>query len=310
MLKKIAKILGIQKEQAEESAVETGQEVPTIPIAQQPDTLKTEPAPGPTSDLPQLVFGCAQSVGRVRDHNEDSILVFSTLLTNNGTYTPIGLFIVADGMGGHKQGEVASGLAVRIVAREVLQKVMLGLMDAHPTPPQEGGQEILQASVMAAHRSITKEAPGSGTTLTAVLILDKFMSIAHVGDSRAYLISPKGEIDVITRDHTLVKRMMELGHLTEEEASTHPQRNVLYRALGQGEPFSPDVSTTPVPSDSLLLICSDGLWGMVPQSEILQVIESTPDLERACQILVNAANAAGGTDNISAILVRLPEYED
>jgi serine/threonine protein phosphatase PrpC len=101
-----------------------------------------------------------------------------------------------------------------------------------------------------------------------------------------------------------------LGHLTEEEASIHPQRNVLYRALGQGEPFTPDVSTALVPAPGYLLLCSDGLWGQVAQKEIIRIVQKAPSPEAACQMLVDAANKAGGPDNISVILVRLPQYPD
>jgi len=307
LLKKIGKIFGQRKKQDE--SLDASLEIPTVPIAM--DKIQTEPAHDVIQkypDLPQFLVGSAQSVGMVRDHNEDAILVMSSLSANNGGFLPIGLFILADGMGGHKHGEIASSLAVRTVAREVLRKVMIGLLDIHPAPPEEGIQEILEQSVSEAHRIIMREAHGGGTTLTAVLIVNKQMSIAHVGDSRAYAITPEGQVNLLTRDHTLVKRMMELGHLTEEEASIHPQRNVLYRALGQGEPFRPDVSTSLVPAPGYLLLCSDGLWGLVSQTEIVHLIQTAPSPEIACQMLIEAANQAGGPDNISAILVKLPVY--
>ena len=125
--------------------------------------------------------------------------------------------------------------------------MFLSLLSPKPSRPSDSIQEILEASLQEAHRLVMKEAPGSGTTLTAVLILDKQMSIAHVGDSRLYAISSDGEINVVTRDHSLVMRMMELGQLSEKDAAIHPQRNVLYRALGQGEAFSPDITTSPLP---------------------------------------------------------------
>lgn len=307
MLKKIGKLFGPRKNQDE--SLGNSLEIPTIPIAT--DAIHPQPVDVVIQkypDLPQFIVGSAQSIGMARDHNEDAILVMSTLSANNGGHLPIGLFIVADGMGGHKHGEIASSLAVRTVAREVLRKVMIGLLEIHPTPPEEGIQEILEQSVSEAHRIIMREAQGGGTTLTAVLIVNKQMSIAHVGDSRAYAITPEGQVSLLTRDHSLVKRMMELGHLTEEEASIHPQRNVLYRALGQGEPFRPDISTTLVPTPGYLLLCSDGLWGLVAQSEIVRIIQSAPSPEMACQMLIDAANQAGGPDNISAILVKLPVY--
>ena len=258
-------------------------------------------------DLPQPNVGCAQSVGKQRDHNEDSLLAINTMLSGNGEYIPFGLYIVADGMGGHKHGEIASGLAVRAVANHVVRKVFLSLLSPKPARPSDSIQEILETSLQEAHRLVMKEAPGAGTTLTAVLILDKQMSIAHVGDSRLYAISPEGEISVITRDHSLVMRMMELGQLSEQDAAIHPQRNVLYRALGQGEAFSPDITTSPLPESGSLLLCSDGLWGVVQQAEVARLIHANADPRVAAQLLVDAANAAGGPDNISAILVRLPE---
>jgi protein phosphatase len=133
------------------------------------------------------------------------------------------------------------------------------------------------------------------------------MSIAHVGDSRLYAISAAGEMSAITRDHSLVMRMMELGQLSEQDAAIHPQRNVLYRALGQGEAFSPDITTSPLPESGSLLLCSDGLWGVVPAAEISRLIRDNADPRVAAQLLINAANAAGGPDNISAILIHLPE---
>jgi PPM family protein phosphatase len=210
-------------------------------------------------------------------------------------------------MGGHKHGEVASHLAVHTIAHRVMGKVMLPLLDSTPTSPGDPIQEILEGSVQEAHRVISKEAPGSGTTLTVILISGQQMSIAHVGDSRAYAIDTQGVMQVLTRDHSLVMRMLELGHLTEEEASIHPQRNVLYRALGQGEPFSPDINTSPLPESGHLLLCTDGLWGVVPQAEISHIIQTASTPESACQQLIDAANKAGGPDNISAILVRLPD---
>ncbi len=307
MLKKIGNLFGARK--LPDQNLNASLEIPTVPIT--PDAIQIEPPNASLQtypDLPQFIVGSAQSIGMVRDHNEDAILVMSILSANNGGHLPIGLFIVADGMGGHKHGEIASSLAVRTVAREVLRKVMIGLLEVHPTPPDEGIQEILEQSVSEAHRIIMREAQGGGTTLTAILIVNKQMSIAHVGDSRAYAITPEGQVTLLTRDHSLVKRMMELGHLTEEEASIHPQRNVLYRALGQGEPFSPDISTSRVPAPGYLLLCSDGLWGLVAQAEIVRLIQTTTSPEIACQMLIEAANQAGGPDNISAILVKLPIY--
>jgi serine/threonine protein phosphatase PrpC len=259
-------------------------------------------------DLPQLEVGCSQSVGKQRDHNEDALFTLTTNLASNGNYVPLGLYIVADGMGGHRHGEVASGLAVRSIVNFLLRKVFVSLLSNKPAPPDESIQEIMQSGMQEAHRAIMKDAPGSGTTLTAMLVLDRQMTIAHVGDSRAYAISPDGTSQILTRDHSLVMRMIELGQLTAEEAHVHPQRNVLYRALGQGEPFASDISTSPLPDSGYILLCSDGLWGVVGEEEIVRIINAAPSPQIASQLLVDAANTNGGPDNISAILIRLPDY--
>jgi len=133
------------------------------------------------------------------------------------------------------------------------------------------------------------------------------MIISHVGDSRVYVIDMNGIMRPLTRDHSLVKRLEELGQLTPEEAAIHPQRNVLYRALGQGEPFDPEIITTPLPQPGYLLICSDGLWGVVPNEELGKIIINANTPHQACREMVDAANDAGGPDNITAILVRLPD---
>jgi PPM family protein phosphatase len=284
----------------------SGAETPTVPITELPPSAATiEEKVRLNLDLPQLIVGCAQSVGKQRDHNEDSLLAINALLSGNGSNIPFGLYIVADGMGGHKHGEIASGLAVRTVANQVVSKVFLVLLSPKPASPGDPIQEILETSLQEAHQLVMKEAPGSGTTLTAVMVLDKQMTIAHVGDSRMYAITSHGEVSLITRDHSLVMRMIELGQLSEQDAAIHPQRNVLYRALGQGDIFAPDISTSPLPTSGSLLLCSDGLWGVVPQSEIARIIKTNPDPRVATQMLVDAANAAGGPDNISAVLIRL-----
>jgi protein phosphatase len=132
------------------------------------------------------------------------------------------------------------------------------------------------------------------------------MTIAHVGDSRAYLIGPDSQFEALTRDHSLVNRLVELGQITTDEAAVHPQRNVLYRALGQGEPFDADINSIQMPGSGYLLLCSDGLWSVVNESELQRLVKESNSPEEACQRMVEAANAAGGPDNISAILIRLP----
>jgi len=256
---------------------------------------------------PQLIVGIGHSAGKQRDHNEDSLFTLTSTLFSDEIRLPFGLYIVADGMGGHQHGEIASGIAVRAMAGLVINEVFSPLISLPPTDPTESLQEIMRRGIQAAHLAILKQTPGGGTTLTGVLILGDQMTIAHVGDSRAYTIHPDGRIQVLTRDHSLVKRLVELGQITSAEAAVHPQRNVLYRALGQGEPIDAEIVTVPSPKSGYVLLCSDGLWGVVAEQEVFDLVTSAPSPAQACQSLVAAANAAGGPDNITAILIRLPD---
>jgi len=262
-------------------------------------------SPGMRFEIHQLLSACGQSAGKQRDLNEDSLLAITYALAGNGGNTPFGLYIVADGMGGHQYGEVASNTAIRTVAGTILRKFHPYILNLKPEPLNESLQEIMHAAVEEAQKRIQHEAPGGGTTLTAVLILGQQVTIAHVGDSRAYMVYPDGRLEAITRDHSLVKRLEELGHISQKEAANYPHRNVLYRALGQGEQLEPDIFTIPFPSGGLLMLCSDGLWGVISEQELLRIVREAPNLRLACQNLVAAANAAGGPDNISVVLVQL-----
>ncbi len=256
-------------------------------------------------DLPQLVAASGQSVGKQRELNEDSLLTVTATLAGNSGSLPFGIYIVADGMGGHQYGEVASNVAIRIVAGYIMRKFQPYLFSLKPSPPDESLQEMMQTAVREAQKTIQSEAPSSGTTLTAALVLGQQVTVAHVGDSRAYNIYPDGRVEVITRDHSLVKRLEELGHISPTEAENYPHRNVLYRALGQGEILEADIFTMSFPQAGYLMLCSDGLWGVVADQDISRIIREAPSLQRACQNLVEAANAAGGPDNISVIIVQM-----
>jgi protein phosphatase len=253
----------------------------------------------------QFLVASGQSVGRQRELNEDSLFTFSSTIAGNSSNPPLGLFIIADGMGGHQFGEIASNTAIRTISGYIIKKFHNSLFSMPAQPLEESLQEIVQAAVMEAQRSVLHEAPGSGTTVTAALVLGQQLTIAHVGDSRAYLLYNEQRMEAITRDHSLVRRLEELGQITAAEAAVHPQRNVLYRAIGQGETLESDVVTTPFPIGGYLLICSDGLWGLVSDDEMRRIVYGAPNIQRACQEMVAAANAAGGPDNISVILVQL-----
>jgi serine/threonine protein phosphatase PrpC len=178
------------------------------------------------------------------------------------------------------------------------------MLSTDPEDQTESLQEIVENAVMEAQQAVLRKAPGGGTTITIALTLGEQVTLGQVGDSRAYFIYLDGRIQAVTQDHSLVRRLIDLGQLTEDQGMVDSRRNVLYRALGQIEPFRPDIETKAFPNPGYLLLCSDGLWGVVPQAEIFHLVRSAKDPSQACHRLIEAANSAGGPDNISAILVQ------
>lgn len=253
-----------------------------------------------------LRVGYASDIGKSRDHNEDTVIAFQGVHLGDDSSGPLGFFVVADGMGGHHAGEVASSLAARLVTREVLINIYLSfVLDETPVPDMAPITEILRNAVQNANDQVHEQVPGGGTTLTCALILGRRAYIAHVGDSRAYLLN-NSAIKQVTQDHSYVGRLIELGELSPEEAAVHPQRHVLYRAIGQGDNLAIDTYHHSLPSGSRLLLCSDGLSGLVSEQEIRDIIASASTPQEACQRLLEAANDAGGPDNITAVLIETP----
>jgi protein phosphatase len=252
---------------------------------------------------PHLRVGRATDVGLVRSHNEDASLSVESIVEGDQVAEIVGLFVVADGMGGHQAGEVASALAARVVAGHVLQDIYVPYFrQTTHQADQPSLTEALQQAVEAANQAVHEQVPGSGTTLTCALIINARAYLAHVGDSRAYLYYNQ-ELKQITRDHSYVDKLVELGQISPEAAAVHPQRNVLYRAVGQGDQLEIDLHLLDLPSGSRLLLCSDGLWGMLTDSIIQAILASARSPQDACQELIAAANEAGGRDNITAIVV-------
>lgn len=278
------------------------EQVMTAPLNDIQDYINTESRLEPA----QFIHVVGQSVGKQRDHNEDTIFALSAILASDVTSQPLGIYIVADGMGGHQHGEMASGVAAKIVANHLINRLYAPFYSLDPEPPADPLQEMMKDAISEAQRNVIKQVPGGGTTLTAVVLLGEQMTLAHVGDSRAYLIFPENRAQLITHDHSLVQRLVELGQITEEEALIHPQRNVVYRAIGQMEPFEPDISTLPLPKGGYVFLCSDGLWGSVPEEKILKIVRENADLGEISRLLIKAANDNGGPDNISIILVKCP----
>ncbi len=286
--------------------------VKTAPPSVSPDSDEAErsgePAvPAPPAKAPRIKVGWATHVGEVRRHNEDTALVITAAHDGDKVLPPFGLLILADGMGGHQAGEIASSLAARTVAHHILSKLYLPLLVKQEYGTEQPAlNEMLVEAVQIANTKVAEEVPGGGTTLTCALLLGSRAYIAHVGDSRAYLVTDDG-LDQITHDHSLVDRLVELGQLTRGEAATHPQKNILYRAVGQNGVLEVDTHVRTIPQKARLLLCSDGLWGMMDEKKIVEIVTSAPSLQSACENLVVGANQAGGPDNITVILAEPSE---
>ncbi|MCB9454904.1 MAG: serine/threonine-protein phosphatase [Anaerolineaceae bacterium] len=289
--------------------------IPAVNAVEEKDESEIAYADGATRPLPpetvittsnmHLTFGQSTDVGMVRSNNQDAAFSFFSTSRNADQRPDFGLFIVADGMGGHHDGEKASAATAHIVAAQVTSSVYLPMLTGENDADRIPITEALVSAVQKANADIIARIPDGGTTLTATAIIGDLAYVVHVGDSRIYLITKDG-IEQITRDHSLVQRLIELDQLKPEEAAHHPQRNVLYRALGQSESLEIDALTRRLPPNSRLLLCSDGLWNVVEEKDMLGIVIAHDDPQEACDKLVALANTNGGTDNITAILLYIP----
>jgi len=278
---------------------------PTLPSTRpRAQSLAGETSAGWPGGLAISGPGVAWDVGITRKGrpNEDSVLTMRGTCTGEAGLLPFELHIVADGMGGHAHGRLASHLALRGMAETVVP----GLI-ACQTLENEGIIDILIDGVHWANQIIyqhsREQGADMGTTITAALLLNKTAYIINVGDSRTYVYRPRAGLTQITRDHSLVARLVENGSITPDEIYTHPDRNKVYRGLGDKTEVTVDWFVLPVQSGDLLLLCSDGLWEMVrdPQmAEILTMYAASPTL--ASHALLRAALQAGGNDNVSLLV--------
>jgi len=255
------------------------------------------------SNKTQLRVASCQSTGRERSHNEDTIFSLYAQLDGLNQPLPFGIFLVADGMGGHQSGEVASNLASKAVSQTLMRQVYDEFLFEGDDFSDEEILISIRSAIDDAQKLISARVPGGGTTLTLVLVLGERLFFGHVGDCRLYTIYGKGTLHLHTKDHSLTKRLVDLGEITEKEARTHPQRNVLYRALGQTDPFEPDIKRFDLEDSGRFMICSDGLWGTLTDGMMESVIQEGVDLQEIACNLVLEANKAGGPDNISVTLV-------
>lgn len=275
-----------------------------------------------------LQSGHFTDVGLVRELNEDSLLALHLTQYYESVQTQIGLYIVSDGMGGEAAGEVASRVTVRAIAEWVTDKLIsASLKSTHDekiaAPTQTGGlrlavanghematTEMLKQAVIAANREVMAYAAanplerGLGATVTVAMVVGEVLTIAHVGDSRCYLLTGD-RLEQLTEDHSLVQKMVNTGNLTLSEARNHPYRNVIYRSIGSDEQIEIDIIRRRLKSGDSLMLCSDGLNGMLGDDQIRDIMQVNPDPNTAAKELVVAANYAGGVDNTSVIVVRI-----
>ena len=232
-------------------------------------------------------YGSRTDIGCVREQNEDSLIVSAPL------------FVVADGMGGHAAGEVASEICVRTIEE---------------CAPRHADADKLGESVEQANRDVISAAlankgrKGMGTTCTAAILEEDRLAIAQVGDSRAYLLHA-GKLTQITRDHSLMADMIEAGRITPEEARVHPNRSVITRALGNDPDMTPDLYEINVESGDKLMLCSDGLTSMVDDETIESIMNKFSDPQRCASALVDEAISAGGADNVTVVIANATGLE-
>ena len=300
--------------------------VPTAPIGYSEEMAKTQPSsvvrPEPTQAPtqvsvkveaePQTVPVSGQrpaninwqiagltDVGLKRELNEDTLLMEENVMNDD---TPFGLYAVADGLGGHQGGEVASQLTIEATQAYLTQSPPT--LDTLPFEDwlRDGAQTANQA--VLARQDDPTQTKKMGSTLVMALVAAGQAHIANVGDSRAYHLN-SDRIEQISEDHSLVERLVQIGQLTREEARVHKNRNVLYNSLGDKSKIEIGLFHVDLQPGDRLLLCSDGLSGMITDEEILQISRSQMDPAGACKEMVKAAKVAGGNDNITAIIVQV-----
>ncbi|MFM8319358.1 MAG: PP2C family protein-serine/threonine phosphatase [Chloroflexota bacterium] len=276
----------------------------------------------------RLEAACLTDTGMLREENEDS--AWAQLYTP-AERDPLGLFIVCDGMGGHMGGKYASYWAVEaikqefaelfvakdpratlILSSEDIKRAQAGLLVTPQPPPAPDLEQLTQSAVQKANHVVHQyaqhkpaTAANAGTTVTMAVVSGAQAVIANAGDSRTYLLR-NHELRQLSRDHSLVAHLVAEGVILPTDLYTHPQRNVIYRYLGEQGDVLPDLYRQELQPGDYLLLCSDGLWEMLRSEEqTVYLVESAPDLPAACQALVDAANKAGGEDNISVVIVKV-----
>jgi serine/threonine protein phosphatase PrpC len=256
----------------------------------------------------RLIVGQRSDVGQMRELDEDSLLALTLAPTYESQTRPLlGLFAVADGMGGHAGGEVASKLALQRLAEQALQAIILPEFSEGPVPKDDVLARLRRAT-MAANDDVylarQKAGNDMGTTLTVGYVRNDQLFLAHVGDCRAYRWNAQG-LEQLTTDHSVIASMIDSGQAAPEEIYTHPHRSVIYRSIGDKATVEVDTELLSLAAGDRLIFCCDGLWEMIRDEGIADVLMQEADPQVACDVMVKRANAAGGEDNISVIVVQV-----
>lgn len=281
--------------------------------------VEPEPEPEPVPEPPpepvsiRLVVGQRSDPGQVRELDEDSLFVMTMAPTYESRTGPVlGLFAVADGMGGHAGGEVASRMALRVVADRVMRTVVLPVLTGDLVLVDEI-LALLRQATMAANDTVyltrQKRENDMGTTLTTAFVQDDRLFLAHVGDCRIYRWSADG-LEQLTTDHSVIANMIAEGQAQPDELYTHPHRSIIYRCIGDKPLVDVDSDMAPLFPGDRVILCCDGLWEMVRDEGIKDAMMQEADPQAACDLLVRRANAAGGEDNISIIVVQVESIPD
>ncbi len=258
---------------------------------------------------PNVVLSCGHytNVGRRRKQNQDSLLTMQAVKVNLSNSVPLGLYVVADGMGGQAAGEIASGLVVSTVARHAQANLFSRFADNDLTESDivEWLKAVVEAANLAVLQERTNQKNDMGSTLVMAVVKNATAYLAHVGDSRAYRLDVDGELERLTLDHSLVEQLVLAKQISAAEARTHKRRNIVYRTMGEKENIEIEVRSVDLSPGDRLILCSDGLNSMIEDGHIAAVVRESTSLVDAARRLVEAANEAGGEDNITAVVAEV-----
>ncbi|HEY1012589.1 MAG TPA: protein phosphatase 2C domain-containing protein [Herpetosiphonaceae bacterium] len=250
--------------------------------------------------------GYASDPGMVRDYNEDSLLVWDFRTVWNNQPTNLGLYVVADGMGGHEGGEIASGIAIQTIAQNLTPTLLEPALREGSVDASNLADRVKQA-ITQANQAIYEESlrrgNDMGTTLTMAVVVGDIAVVGNVGDSRTYLYRG-GQLQRVSKDHSLVQRLVDLGQIEPDDVYSHPNKNAILRSLGDSGDLDIDTFEVRLQTGDALLLCSDGQWEMVRDPAMAKIIGDFDAPANAADALIKAANAAGGEDNVTSVLVR------